>query len=452
MASTMTRRRKTNALRRSARLATERLECRQMLDGTVVFNEIMYNPLGDDSKTEWLELHNQMSVDIDLSGWRIAGGVDYDFPTGTVLESGDYLVVAVDPMTTEQSNGIEGVLGPYSGMLSNSGDDLELRNHTNRLMSSIKYNDRGDWPVAADGAGASLAKRDPQMATETVSSWTYSEQVKGTPGAINFQPQATFTRETLLEFDTEWKFVDTGVDLGDAWRAAEFDDSAWSSGQGLFFDESSSLPAPKNTPLTRGAVTFYFRTSFQFDADGENLDNAVAKFRHVVDDGAVFYLNGEEVARFNLPEGPVNSDTRAASSVRNAVIETSGGFDAALFQSGTNVLAVEVHQQSPTSNDVVFGTELVIDRPIIRPEFSPDDLKFSEVPAAHGDFWIELANQGTATFSWTATLLNRRAATACCWMVWQSSLLGRLCWIRRRSDLHPSRASNSTSTRRTVRK
>ena len=75
-----------------------------MLDGTVVFNEIMYNPLGDDSKTEWIEFHNQMSVNVDLTGWRIAGGVNYDFPDGTVLGTGEYLVVAVDPQTVSQSN------------------------------------------------------------------------------------------------------------------------------------------------------------------------------------------------------------------------------------------------------------------------------------------------------------------------------------------------------------
>ena len=391
--------RKRAPIQRSTRLSTERLEDRQMLDGTVVFNEIMYNPLGDDAKTEWVELHNQMSVDIDLSGWRIAGGIGYDFPKGTVLESGDYLVVASDTLTVEQSNGIDGVLGPFTGRMSNSGDELELRNHTNRLMSSVKYNDRGDWPVAADGAGVSVAKRDPQQATETASSWTYSEQIKGTPGAVNFVAESTFTRETLLEFDSEWKFTDSGDDLGDAWRAADFDDSAWKSGAGLFFDESSSLPGPKNTPLERGAVTFYFRTTFEFDAAGGNLDDAVARFRHIVDDGAVFYVNGEEVARSNLPTGPIDATTLAESSVRNAVIETSGGFDASILRDGTNRLAVELHQQSATSNDVVFGTELVLDRPIVRSEFSPDNVEFSEIAEAHGDFWFELANKGTNEFS-----------------------------------------------------
>ena len=349
-------------------------------------------------KQNGFELHNQMSVDIDLSGWRIAGGIGYDFPNGTVLESGEYLVVAVDPMTVEQSNGIDGVLGPFSGRMANSGDELELRNHTNRLMSSVAYNDRGEWPVAADGGGVSLAKRHPQMATETASSWTYSEQVKGTPGAVNFVPEAEFTREKLLEFDHEWKFNDSGADLGDAWRSVDFDDSAWKTGQGLFFDETSSLPADKNTPLERGATTFYFRTTFEFSSAGEDLSDAIGRFQHIIDDGAVFYVNGQEVTRSNMPAGPINAATLAEDSVRNATIAMSGGFDATILRDGINTLAVEVHQQTRTSNDVVFGTELLVDRPIVREASSPDDLEFSEIAEAHGDFWIELANKGAEPF------------------------------------------------------
>jgi hypothetical protein len=36
-------------------------------DCVVTFNEVMYQPPGDDSRLEWIELHNQMSVDVDPS-------------------------------------------------------------------------------------------------------------------------------------------------------------------------------------------------------------------------------------------------------------------------------------------------------------------------------------------------------------------------------------------------
>ena len=40
-------------------------------DSVVVFNEIMYHPEDADG-IEWIELHNQMSVDVELSGWEAA--------------------------------------------------------------------------------------------------------------------------------------------------------------------------------------------------------------------------------------------------------------------------------------------------------------------------------------------------------------------------------------------
>lgn len=41
-----------------------------VLDSTVVLSELMYHPTGDNSVLEWVELHNQMSVDMDLSAGR----------------------------------------------------------------------------------------------------------------------------------------------------------------------------------------------------------------------------------------------------------------------------------------------------------------------------------------------------------------------------------------------
>src|SRR5690606_30815909 len=55
-----------------------------------------------------------------------------------------------------------------------------------RLMSSVEYSDREPWPVAADGAGASLAKWRPDTDSAERESWTASREVGGTPGRRNF--------------------------------------------------------------------------------------------------------------------------------------------------------------------------------------------------------------------------------------------------------------------------
>jgi hypothetical protein len=66
-------------------------------DSVVVFNEVHYHPEDDEFQLEYVELYNQMAVDIDMSNWRIDGDIDSDFPEGTVIGAGEYLVIAKSP-------------------------------------------------------------------------------------------------------------------------------------------------------------------------------------------------------------------------------------------------------------------------------------------------------------------------------------------------------------------
>ena len=78
------------------------------------------------------------------------------------------------------------------------------------------------------------------------------------------------------------------------------------------------------------------------------------------DDGCVIYLNGVEVVRSNMPSGTVTYTTRATTAIggtdESAWLEAP--IDPALLVAGTNVIAVELHQQSPTSTDISFDLEL----------------------------------------------------------------------------------------------
>jgi hypothetical protein len=164
-------------------------------DSVVTFNEIMYNPAGaTDTRLEWIELHNQNTIRLDISGWSLAGAVEYQFPEGTVVPSNGFLLVAVDPAALQADLGIGGALGPYVGSLNNAGEELVLVNNSNRVMDILDYDDRGDWPVGPDGSGATLAKTSRHLPSDEASSWSASVQVGGTPGQENFpagQPSAS---------------------------------------------------------------------------------------------------------------------------------------------------------------------------------------------------------------------------------------------------------------------
>ncbi len=158
------------------------------VDSVVTFNELQYHPL-DSQQGEWIELKNQNSSDVDLSGWRLDGGVDYAFPAGTVIRGGKYLVIAVNPAGLMNATGITGVLGPFSNSLANSGETVTLKNNNGRRMDEISWNDKEPWPVAADGSGATLAKIEELRDSGTPENWRASVEMGGTPGAYNFTEQ-----------------------------------------------------------------------------------------------------------------------------------------------------------------------------------------------------------------------------------------------------------------------
>ncbi len=146
-------------------------------DAVVVFNEVQYNPAGASETGEWIELFNQMGIISDISGWRIEG-IGYTIPDGTIIDPGGYLVIAKSPGA--------GQLGPFSGSIDNSGERLRLYNQSERLMDELDFGDDGRWPAAADGSGATLAKRAPYTANKPPEDWSASAQVGGTPGGENF--------------------------------------------------------------------------------------------------------------------------------------------------------------------------------------------------------------------------------------------------------------------------
>ena len=195
-------------------------------DAVVVFNEIHYNPLGTGEAGEWIELFNMMGVSVDISDWRIAGGADYAFPDGTVILAGGHLVVAKTPAS------IPGSVGPLVGALSNSGDTLRLLDNNDRAMDELTYSDKGEWPVAPDGGGVTLAKRDPYRGSARAENWGASAQIGGTPGAVNFPPPPPPVTTRVIGQNSTWKYHLTAQAAG--WQNPAFNDAAWSSGPAGF--------------------------------------------------------------------------------------------------------------------------------------------------------------------------------------------------------------------------
>lgn len=132
----------------------------------VVFNEIQYHPVTDAREDEFLEIRNASDKAVNLSGWRITGGVSFTFPAGTALEPGARAVVASAPEHLAEKFGLDAVYGPFTGSLGNEGETLLLENAIGAVADGLSYSDRRPWPARADGYGPSLERTDPRLRGE----------------------------------------------------------------------------------------------------------------------------------------------------------------------------------------------------------------------------------------------------------------------------------------------
>ena len=169
----------------------------------------------------------------------------------------------------------------------------------------------------------------------------------------------TLSGSLLIGARTEWKYLDDGTDQGTAWKKHDFDDTAWKSGNGTFGygngDEQTKLSYGGNAD--NKFITTYFRKSFDIT---DPSDIRELSLRLMCDDGAVVYLNGRELLRTNLPQGNINYLTTALTAIGGEDETTYNEYtlDAGSLRSGTNILAVEIHQVSKSSSDIRFDLSL----------------------------------------------------------------------------------------------
>ncbi len=166
--------------------------------------------------------------------------------------------------------------------------------------------------------------------------------------------------QTLVASNSVWKFKDDGSNQGTTWIATDFDDSGWGSGLaplgygdsgGRLVLTTNSYGVDSNNKFT----TTYYRQAFV--APNSSYTNVILNIQR--DDGAVVYLNGVELTRFNMPTGAITSATLAAGNASD-----DGGttfvfnVNPALVHPGTNFFAVSIHQDTNNSSDIWFVMDL----------------------------------------------------------------------------------------------
>ena len=164
---------------------------------SIVFNELMFHPIGGESKGEYLELYNRSDAPIKLEGWEIDGDVQFRFPNNSEIPSKGYLVVAKNVNGLRHSHphlNESNSYGNFQGKLSDKGQTITLSRPILwpspssdpapnvgaqfQVIDHVSFQDRSRWSQWADGGGSSLELKDPESDNDFPAAWADSDETE----------------------------------------------------------------------------------------------------------------------------------------------------------------------------------------------------------------------------------------------------------------------------------
>ena len=154
--------------------------------------------------------------------------------------------------------------------------------------------------------------------------------------------------ESVVLPGDQWDYLVPSSQPSSSWNQLGYNSSSWSTGNsGFGYGDGDDATIVSNT------ISIYIRKTFTIT----NLSDIEAIILDLdYDDGFVAYLNGQEVAR-NLISGSIPNFNQTSDGYHEALLPQGYaperfGIDVNLLNPGTNVLAVQVHNQSFDSSDL----------------------------------------------------------------------------------------------------
>jgi len=326
-----------------------------IIQGGLVINEFLSSnntTIADElgGFDDWVEIYNPTNSTIDMSGMYLTDNLgfptQYEIPSGVTIGPGSYLIFWCD------STPAQGPLHTNFNILR-TGEDIGL------------------FDTAANGFalidGFSFTTQTTDITSGRFPNGTGPITVLATPspGVSNGGEPPVIDPLPIVEGDT-WKYFKGTAEPSTPvasllWTQVGFDDSSWLQGpSGFGFGDNDD-----NTTLTDMQNTYasvYTRRLFNISNPG-----AVTSLTLTVDydDAFVCYINGAEVARSaNIAGTPPLFNTLASAGHEASGGDTSPqppavfNLNPAILTSGTNVIAVQGHNQTLASSDFSLITVL----------------------------------------------------------------------------------------------
>lgn len=175
----------------------------------------------------------------------------------------------------------------------------------------------------------------------------------------------------LLPASSLWSYYDDRNPPPPNWKDLEFEDSEWQQGKGQlgYGDGDEATLLDYGPDSERKNLTAWFR--HEFTLTSPLAGSFPLRLSLLCDDGAVLYLNGQEVLRHNMPTGEISPTTVATRTQAGRDEDIYRVFlfepDQLPLQKGRNVWAAEVHQNEPESSDLSFDLEILANAPVPPP-------------------------------------------------------------------------------------
>jgi len=180
--------------------------------GDVVINEVAWMGTAYSYNDEWIELYNNSSSPIDLTGWglKAVDGSPNISLVGTIPAKSYFLLERTDDETIRDLEADQ----IYTGALENIGEDLELRDASDNLVDSVPCETNGGWFAGENDGAYTMERIDPGSSGTTKNNWHTNDgttrngadangnPINGTPKAENSkefwnQPEEEPTTKTI---------------------------------------------------------------------------------------------------------------------------------------------------------------------------------------------------------------------------------------------------------------
>ncbi len=322
------------------------------VSGAVSYN-IRYRVTGTSTWTTTTTTTNSKALS------SLTAGAAYEFQVQTVCSASSSAFSSSSTFTTLASCGTPS--GLSSASITSSSATLNWTAVSGAISYNIQYRITGTstWTVTTSTTNSKALS-----SLTAGAAYEFQVQTVCSANTSAFSSSSTFTTlasgtDSLITTNSSWKYLDNGSDQGTAWRAASFNDGAWVSGNAeLGYGDGGEATVVSYGPNSSAKyTTTYFRKSF-------NVANALAyttlSLNAVRDDGIVVYINGTEVYRNNMPTGTISYNTLSPVAIGGADESAwnSASLSTTALVTGTNVIAVEIHQQAGTSSDISFNLRL----------------------------------------------------------------------------------------------